>query len=86
MLLPCAGSLSAILSEVEELKASADLLESELAEVSKAAEVAAKRSRRLAARSHELQVGGTCPVCLFGGGGLEKGRGQGCAGVLLMQK
>lgn len=48
-------SLSAILSEVEELKASADLLESELAEVSKAAEVAAKRSRRLAARSHELQ-------------------------------
>lgn len=60
-----AGSLVAILSEVEELKASADLLESELAEVSKAAEVAAKRSRRLAARSHELQVS----VVLRGGGG-----------------
>lgn len=65
----CAGSLAAILSEVEELKASADALETELAEVSRAAEGAAKRSRRLAARSHELQVMGEV-------GGLGAGRGQ----------
>ena len=78
----CAGSLAAILAEIEELKASADALESELSDASKAAEAAAKRSRRLAARSHELQVCVCrqmecilCILCVFLGGGAIAGAG-----------
>jgi hypothetical protein len=59
----CTGSLAAVLSEIEQLKSSADALESELASASAAAEGAAKRSRRLAARSHELQVSFLCKWC-----------------------
>lgn len=83
----CAGSLAAILAEIEELKASADALESELSDASKAAEAAAKRSRRLAARSHELQVcvcnkwSASFASCVFLGGGLrvQGGGGMRCA-------
>jgi hypothetical protein len=45
-----------MLSEIESLKAAAEDLEAELKVVSQAAEAAAKRSRRLADRSHQLQV------------------------------
>lgn len=50
------GPLAAVLADIEQLKASADALELELTAASEVAAVAAKRSRRLAARSHELQV------------------------------
>jgi hypothetical protein len=78
-----AGSLAAILSEIEELKSSADALESELSAVSAVAEGAAKRSRRLAARSHELQVccvrGCELVPCIsriLWGGGMSRVLGQ----------
>lgn len=45
-----------LLSEIEGLKQEADTLHLELQEVGRTAEVAAKRSRRLAERSQQLQV------------------------------
>jgi hypothetical protein len=49
----CAG----LLDVIEGLKQQADELQAELGEAGKAAEVAARRSRRLAERSRQLQVG-----------------------------
>lgn len=45
-----------LLAEIEGLKQKTDAIHRELQEVGRAAEVAAKRSRRLAERSQELQV------------------------------
>lgn len=51
-----AGPVSAVLVDIEALKAATDALQEELSGVSRVAEASAKRSRRLAARSQELQV------------------------------
>jgi hypothetical protein len=45
-----------LLDVIEGLKQQADELQAELGEAGKAAEVAARRSRRLAERSRQLQV------------------------------
>jgi hypothetical protein len=87
----CTGSLAAVLSEIEQLKSSADALESELASASAAAEGAAKRSRRLAARSHELQVSFGCKGWReeFGQGGMEGGIGRlgwGRGGIIVVME
>jgi hypothetical protein len=51
-----ANTFAGLLDVIEGLKQQADALQAELGEAGKAAEVAARRSRRLAERSRQLQV------------------------------